>query len=337
MLIDHLRPGMLVEADADTVQPECVSDYLALVSRSPRLNLDWRIEAPLSREQITTRLLDSATSESAGFRRYAADVLSSGPEWLRSGLGLPTVPGETVVSARDVSARTRSDEPERPDGADHANLEELAFRGLSFHLRRGESLALVAEHSEAGSALVRLLGGFEPVVEGELTIRERAALVTPALEVFEPDLGIGENLMLFAAFLGSDVRTVGPRLVELARRAGVGHLLATPFGQMTPEVQTCLALTVAAECAEPRLLVLDRSAAIGDTGFRRWFASRIAEMRRGGTAIIQVIGESDRLLAPADRMLWIERANVLAHHHRDAAPGDRRDSPSGTRTGIGRQ
>jgi FkbM family methyltransferase len=307
MMIDHLRPGTLVEADADTVQPECVSDYLAVVSRSPRLARDWTIEAPFSRDQIVTRLVDSATSESAGFRRYAADVLAGGPEWLRSELALPIAPDDIVVSATDVSARTRTDEPKRRGGVGLANLETLAFRGLSFHLRQGESLALVSEHSEAGSALVRLLGGFEPAVDGELTMRGPAALVSPVLEVFEPDLGIGDNLMLFASFLGCDVRTVGPRLGELADRAGVGHRLATPFGQMTREVQTRLAVTVAVECTERRLLVLDRLATISDPAFRRWFAGRIAEIRRGGAAVIQVLCEPGRLLAPADRMLRIER------------------------------
>jgi FkbM family methyltransferase len=337
MLIDHLRAGTLVEADADTVQPECASDYLALFSRPPRLDRDWTIEPPFSREQIVTRLLDSAVGESAGFRRYAADVLAGGPEWLRSGLAVPTVPGDTVVSATDVSAGIPSDEPERPGGAGQANLGKFAFRGLSFHLRHGESLALVAEHSEAGSALVRLLGGFERAVKGELTIRGRAALVSPVLEVFEPDLGIGDNLMLFASFLGCDVRTVAPRLVELAGRAGVGHPLATPFGQMTRETQMRLALTVAVECAEHRLLVLDRLPIIGDAAFRRWFAGRIAEIRRGGTAVIQVVCEPGQLLAPADRMLWIERGNVHVRLDRDAAPEGRRDSRSGARTGIGRR
>jgi ABC-type siderophore export system fused ATPase/permease subunit len=66
-----------------------------------------------------------------------------------------------------------------------------------------------------------------------------------------------------------------------------------------------LALTVAAECAERRLLVLDRLPIIGDAAFRRWFAGRIAELRRGGTAVIQVVCEPGQLLAPADRMLWI--------------------------------
>ncbi|HEY1774805.1 MAG TPA: FkbM family methyltransferase [Solirubrobacteraceae bacterium] len=86
LLIDHLRPGTLVEFEPLDVQPECVCDYVALPTggrRPPRLTSEWAIEPRFSLEQLTTRLLDTAAGHGGGYRAYAAGVLAHGPEWLR--------------------------------------------------------------------------------------------------------------------------------------------------------------------------------------------------------------------------------------------------------------
>jgi len=317
LLIDHLRPGRLVESGADSVQPECVADYLALVSRPPRLERDWSIEPPLGPEQIVTRLLHAAASEDPVHRRYAADLLAGQPDRLgaqptvpaartapASG-GTPGMSSDTLLLATDVSAR-RGDE--RWGLADRGIP---ALRGLSFHLRAGESLAVVGD-PEAGSALVRLIGGLEAPVEGELALHKPVTVVSTLGEVFEPDLEIGENLMLFGAFLGCDVRTISPRLVELANRAGVAPGLGSAPGELTPDVETRLALTVALECATRPVLVLDQLPTVEDVAFRRWFGERISQLRHTGTAVMQVVRNPDELLAAADQIVWLEPAGERA-------------------------
>jgi FkbM family methyltransferase len=318
LLIDRLRPGTLVEGGADSVQPECVADYLALVSRSQRLERDWSIEPPFGREQIVTRLLHAAASEDPVHRGYAADLFAVEPDWLGPQPTMPagqTAPvpagmsSDTLVLATDVCANARRDEPERWGVAD---VGIPTLRDLSFHLRAGESVAVLVDDPEAGSALVRLIGRLEVPVAGELAVRGHVTVVSQLAEVFEPDLEIGENLMLFGAFLGCDVRAISLRLVELASRAGVGHLLGSPLMRLTPDVETRLALTVAVECATRPVLVLDRLPIVEDVGFRRWFGERVGQLRHTGTAVVQVVRNPDELLAAADRIVWLKPAREQA-------------------------
>jgi FkbM family methyltransferase len=83
LLIDHLRPGRLVEQNQESVQTECVCDYLAVAERPPDLERSWIIEPPFCREQTVKRLLDVAFGPHAPYRDYAIRTMAHGPAWLR--------------------------------------------------------------------------------------------------------------------------------------------------------------------------------------------------------------------------------------------------------------
>ena len=349
LMIDHLRPLTLVETPVDAVQTECVTDYIAFVSRPAELEQRWTVEPPFSREQTLARLLETAADAAIGYRRYAAEVLRTGPAWLRAApsaelaaralevdfggeigfaferaressepasladsLPAQGVGAEVAVLARDVGVWARTDEPDRPADSDGPPVERLAVRNVSFHLQRGQALAVLADDEAAGSALLQAIAGIVPAPCGELTVPGRAILVSDIASVFEPELGIGDNLVLFAAFLGCDVRALGSSVAHVAERAGVGHLLDTPLGEMSTEIEAQLALTVALEWAEPKLFLIDRLPAIEDAAFRSWFRDRSTQLQAAGTALIQVVGDRDQLLVAAERAIWIEGGQARA-------------------------
>ncbi len=352
LLIDHLNPGKLVETHPDAVQTECVCDYLALAERPDKLARDWTIDPPFSRQQTVARLLETAADEAAGYRRYAADLLATGPDWLRgepvTALTMRALEGDVNESVRtaieqsppvshlnevapppegsadDVivyaarvclaAARTEADRPVS-NGSPPA---DLAVRELSFHLEAGHSLGVLVDQDEVGSALVHALSGEVTPVAGELTIRGRAVSVANLSCVVEPELTVGENLAVLAAFLGCDVRTVGPRVGHLADRAGVGHLIETRLADMPEEVQTRLGITVALECTGPDLLILGQLASVEDRGVRVWLHDRINQLKATGMAVIQITRDPDELLAGADRMLWIDGTQPRAWGHPSA-------------------
>jgi len=355
LMIDHLRPGVLLEIDsALAIQPEAVCDYLALTERSDRLAEGWSVEPALTLEQTVTRVLDSASSEGEGYRRYAAALLSGGPQWLRGdplvsaargALELdpsPSVrsalasgdapadiaehveapapiaagrPDDIAVLATGLSLRARTAEPERPGGP---RPEELALSDLSFHLRAGQLLAVVADDPGASTALLRAVAGFEAPVAGGLELGARATFIPDAEAGFEAGLSVAENVAVFAAFLGCHVPDVSGRVADIAARAGVSGDLGKPLWEASEEAPTRIALTVALECAEPKLLLLDRLPAVADAGFRGWVAARIGELCSSGAAVIQVVGEPGELLARADRALALGEGRAVACGNCDA-------------------
>ncbi len=354
LMIDHLRPGVLVEARADGVQTECVSDYLAVARRPEDLGDRWQIDPPFTVEQTIVRLLDGAASSAEGYRRYAAQLIVDGPEWLRSrpqvqgalgalqvdessavrrGCERPAgcapatahadtpepdsgaVPRDAAVWVAGVHMRETADEPDLPPGVERAGRpEELQLEDLWFHVRRGELLALHVEPN-AGSLLLSALGGLVRPSAGSLHVGGPAILLSALGDGLEQQLTVAENVLLFAAFLGCHVPETSRRLDELGSLAAILPWMGSALSDTPPAVAARIALTVSLACAQPSVLLIDRLPALEDTGFQTWARTRAAELLAGGMAIVQVTGETDGALVPPARMLWIEGRTVRCCGH----------------------
>jgi FkbM family methyltransferase len=353
LLIDHLRPGVLVEAGPLSVQPECVCDYIAVSARPERLTQQWRIEKPFSREQTLSRLLDTAAGAGTGYRAYAAAVLAHGPAWVSAddtiapslraltndaealardafdparGIALrqhadaaePDAGGrplDMVVWAREISVLRRVDELERPPGEDHAEDLELLLERASFHVRAGQLVGVVAERAEAASALLRVLAGEELPSTGELEWAAPALLLARVGVGFEGSLSVAENIASFAVFLGCAFEEAERRSPQLATIAGLQDRLDARLDELDAATIAGLALAVALELTAPRLLLVDRMPTIAVGPLRGWLTARTWQLRQAGTGIVQVIADEGSLLGPADRVLWIGGPSVICNGH----------------------
>ena len=63
---------------------------------------------------------------------------------------------------------------------------------------------------------------------------------------------------------------------------------------------------------EPDLLLLDEVIAVGDLGFQRRCMDRIAELRRGGTALLLASHSLEQVVEECDRAIWMERGQARA-------------------------
>jgi len=367
-LIDHLRPGTLVEIEPDTVQTESASDLLAVVVRPDDLGLRWTIEPGLSREATVARLLNAAASPAAGYRRHSADVLAHGPAWLRND---PAVAPALAALGNDVAAEVRAalarpgpgavgpgyahvSEPpsggpppgtlafaegaslhlpgsglEQPPTGEGPVAAELVLADLSFHVAAGESVAILSEDPLASNLLLRALSGTFPHL-GSLRIGGRPVLLVDIGQAFEPGLSVAENVVLLGAHLGCHTGELEAKLGELLDRAGAREGHQAPLSDHGAEVAARIALTVVLECASPQLLLVDLPR-IEDPTFAAWVRDRIAQLRSGGMAVVQSVRDPSELLSPATRAMWLRDARLWAFGHAESIfEADRRE-----RLGLG--
>lgn len=353
LLVDHLHPGTLVQMTAGAIQPECVCDYIAVAGRPKGLARQWRIDPPFSREQTLSRLLDTAAGEGGGYRAYAAAVLVDGPAWLREqpdARGVtraleadaePAVraafdragkrsaavehtlepepaaggrPADMRVWARGISVRRRADGLDRPFDDGEPGPPELLLEDAWFHVRAGQLVGVLCEQPECSSALLRVLAGGEPPHAGTLERSGRAVLLAQVGQGLEGALTVTENVAVFGAFLGCAVAEAQRRSAHLAELAGLPDRLETRLDELDAEAVAGLALTVALELAAPELLLVDRMPGV-PASRRDWLRGRVWALRQAGGAVVQVVSDASALLAPADRMLWIEDRSLVSNGH----------------------
>lgn len=353
LLIDHLHPGVLVRSDALSLQPECVCDYVAVASRPAALFSGWRIEPPFSREQLTTRLLDTAAGAGGGYRAYAAALLAHGPAWLRDSEPVAPAlralrgdleavvrnafdpaaatavrehagaveppsqgrPEDVVAWARGLSVHSRSEGLERAAGDDRDDGRELLLSGVDLHVRAGQLVGVLSERADTASALLRVLAGEEPGSGGRLERSDQTVLLADIGAGIEPALRVSENIALYAAFLGCAVEEAERHSQRIVEIAGLDGHLDSRLDALDAASIAGLALTIALELTAPRLLLVDRLPRIVSAPLRDWLTARTWQLRQAGGAVVQVVEEEDALLGPPDRAVWIVGTRVACAGH----------------------
>jgi FkbM family methyltransferase len=349
LLIDHLRPGVLVEIGPDTIQTESASDVLALPGRPPHLRERWRIEPPPSREHTVCRLLDAAASPAAGYRQVAGGVLRSGPVWLRetpavraavaaldcdvepgvrnrppmlsaldyADLGEPASAGrpeDVVVWAESLNVDRRRPELERPFEL-APRVEEAVLRGLMFHVGAAEPLAVLVGDPGHGQLLLEAVAGNAAILGGTISVGGQAALMTPVGRGLEPELTVRQNAAVFGGFLGAHVATVEARTDEILAAVGLGGQAEEPLVRVGADGAVRLSVAVALMCVRPKVLLIGPLPALADPDFAAWGRSWTRQLRAEGTAVVQVVRDPSELMIEPTRALWVDSGAIRAGGH----------------------
>jgi ABC-type polysaccharide/polyol phosphate transport system ATPase subunit len=334
------------------VQPECVSDFIAAMSLPPALVDAWTLEPPFGLEQTLTRLLDQAADPAAGYRRYAAQVLASAPDRLREHpLAGPAVRALELDLDSSVRSVLSSEQPQ-PNGGivpsptpaagpppgvalvveeaairrpsaelDHLSgpaPEDLCLRDISFHVRSGELLAIVCDDPAASRALLRAVAGFDPIADGILLRAGHGVLVSDLGSLIEPTLSVRENIILLASYLGGHAGESARQAELHAARAGVQDALDNPLLALAAAAVERLTITLALECVRAPLLLLDHLPPLQDAQFSRWVRDRAGQRRQEGISMLEAGSDGSWVLGPPDRILWLERGDVVACGHADS-------------------
>ncbi len=348
--IDHLQPGRLVPTDADAVQSECVVDLLALPPGGV-IPPEWETAPPFTRQQVVCRLLDQAASPSDGYRRYAAQTIAAGPEWLRSdplvapaaralaldlaevvrtaigasearagwqdGAPLPELggaPAELALFVSGLALERPSAEPDRPVGTTPRS-EDILVRDGALYARRGHMIGVLDDDALAGGELLRCIAGRRRPLGGAVHVAGRAVLIADIAAVLEPDLSVRENAIFYGAFLGVDARAARRDIDELLALSGLADVPDELLRACSVDGVLRLVFAVALLWGQPDLLLIDRLPTCGDERFRSWLAGQVAHLRAGGGAIVQVVADPSLLVAPVDRMLWLSESRFAACGH----------------------
>ncbi len=161
-----------------------------------------------------------------------------------------------------------------------------ALDGVSFELKRGESLGVIGENGAGKSTLLKIVAGVIEPTRGTVAVGGRVGALLELGSGFHPEYTGLANIDLAAALLGLSPREIAAKRDEIIAFADIGEHIHDPIKHYSSGMVVRLGFAVATALA-PDVLITDEVLAVGDESFQKkciaWMERYLAD---GGTLLL---------------------------------------------------
>lgn len=146
--------------------------------------------------------------------------------------------------------------------------EFWALRGVSFEVRRGETLGVIGRNGSGKSTLLQMLCGTLTPTEGEVHTSGRVAGLLELGSGFNPEFTGIENIFLNASLFGLSREETQAKLEDVLAFADIGDFVHQPVKTYSSGMAVRLAFSVLAH-VDADILVVDEALSVGDAFFNQ--------------------------------------------------------------------
>lgn len=184
-----------------------------------------------------------------------------------------------------------------------------ALGGVSFVLRKGETVGIIGRNGAGKSTLLQIICGTLSPSGGNVEVHGRIAALLELGAGFNADFTGRENVYLNGELLGLSRDDMTERFAEIEEFAGIGEFIDQPIKTYSSGMYVRLAFAVQA-CVDPEILIVDEALSVGDIGFQYKCFKRMEELRRRGVTILMVTHSTGNILDYADRCIVIDAGRI---------------------------
>jgi len=187
--------------------------------------------------------------------------------------------------------------------------EFWALEGVTFEVRRGETLGIIGRNGSGKSTLLQILCGTLHASGGEVQTRGRIAALLELGSGFNPEFTGAENVRLNAAVLGLTQQEIADRFDDIVAFADIGGFLDQPVKTYSSGMMVRLAFAVMAH-VDADVLVIDEALAVGDAFFTQKCMRYLRNFMKTGTVLF-VSHDTTSIRSLCSRAIWLEKGRVL--------------------------
>jgi len=218
--------------------------------------------------------------------------------------------GSGQGSLRDVLAAL----PRRLFGRDGLSPDDpnalWALRGISFEVRRGETLGIIGPNGAGKTTILKLLSNITQPTEGRIEVKGRVGSLIELGAGFHPDLTGRENVYLCGAVLGLSRRELDVKFEEIVAFAELEKFMDTPVKRYSSGMYARLGFSVAAH-VNPDILLVDEVLAVGDMAFQSKCLKRMQSLREAGVTVLFVSHNLYNITALCDRTILLRDGRIV--------------------------
>ncbi len=200
-----------------------------------------------------------------------------------------------------------------------------ALQDIDFRVEPGEALGIIGGNGSGKTTMLQTIAGVIPPTVGEVSTAGRVSALVELSAGVSRDLTARENLQLQGVLLGMSRVELRGRWDEIVAFTGLSDdVLGAPVRTLSQGMVLRLGFSIVVH-TDPAVLLVDEVLAVGDEAFQAQCVARVAELRRGGCAVVLVSHDLELVRSVCDRTALLELGrlvaigsndDVIARHHR---------------------
>ena len=186
-----------------------------------------------------------------------------------------------------------------------------ALRGVSFTVKKGETLGVIGRNGSGKSTLLRVIGAIYTPDEGTIEVNGSVSTLLSTTAGFEPELSGRDNIYLNGVLLGLKEREIDRLFDGIVDFAELREFIDKPVKTYSSGMFARLGFSIAIHVKEDILLV-DEILSVGDVKFGQKARAAMEQVMTEGRTIILVSHQMDSVRRFAHRVLWLDKGKVMA-------------------------
>jgi len=186
-----------------------------------------------------------------------------------------------------------------------------ALRDLTFHIGKGERVALVGPNGAGKTTLLRTLAGVYEPVAGTLTVDGQVGALIDVAAGMDPESTGRENVTLRGLYRGLSDAQCAELVQEVAEFAGLGDFFDVPIRTYSAGMGVRLAFAMAT-AMQPQVLLMDEWFLAGDAAFMQRAEERLARLVGGADILVIATHDMDVVKRWCNRAIRMEGGIIVA-------------------------
>ena len=184
-----------------------------------------------------------------------------------------------------------------------------AIKGISFSVRKGETVALIGSNGAGKSTILRAMAGVLPYVSGSIYSKGQSSLLGVNAALM-PALSGEKNIILGCLALGLNRREIDKKFDEIVKFAGIGDFIHLPMTAYSSGMAARLRFAISVSKI-PDILMIDEALATGDAAFQAKSQEKINEIKDQAGTVFLVAHNNDTVRKMCKRTIWLDKGKVV--------------------------
>ena len=184
-----------------------------------------------------------------------------------------------------------------------------ALNGVSFDVKRGETMGIIGTNGAGKSTLLKMITGVLEQTEGEIEVNGRVSALLELGAGFRPDYTGRENVYLNGRMMGITRKEMEERVPQILEFADIGDFIDQPVKIYSSGMFARLAFAVAIN-VEPDILIVDEALSVGDLFFQNKCFKKFEELKEKNVTILFVSHDISSVRQMCSRVVWLEHGTI---------------------------